>query len=119
MDTHSLTPWEFTYFSKPDETPIQTVQDVAITCSHSVLQSERAELWGVSLPNKAEDGSVLVICYTGNGPASKANAEFIARACNSYEDFRQQMRDMKGQIDELMNELRRGPDRNPRSEMGQ
>ena len=73
---HTPGPWELNTFTKPDGTPMLSNEDVAETLRHSALQSETAELWGVSLP--AEDG--LVICYTGNGPTSAANARLIAAA---------------------------------------
>jgi hypothetical protein len=80
---HSPLPWTFTYFSKPDGSDIKTPQDVADTVAHSALSCEGTKLWGVSLDELAEDGSVLVVCYTGNGPHSEANARLIVAAINA------------------------------------
>jgi hypothetical protein len=80
---HSPLPWEFTYFSKPDGSDIKTIEDVAETTAASALKSRGTTLWGVTLPELAEDGSVNVICYTGNGPHSEANARLIAAAVNA------------------------------------
>jgi hypothetical protein len=80
---HSPLPWTLTYFTKPDGTEIKTPQDVADTVAHSALQCEGKVLWGVTLGEKDEDGRILVICYTGNGPHSEANARLIAAAVNA------------------------------------
>ena len=76
--TPSTAPWNFTFFTKPDGSEITTPQDVADTVAYSALQCDGATLWGVTLDEKDEDGRGLVICYTGNGPHSEANARLIA-----------------------------------------
>jgi len=80
---HSPLPWKFTYFSKPDGSDIETPQDVADTVAHSALQGDGTKLWGVTLDEKDEEGRTLVICYTGNGPHSEANARLIVAAINA------------------------------------
>jgi hypothetical protein len=77
MSDHTPGPWNFTIFTKPDGAPIETPLDVAEALAHSAIVSGLGELWGVSID--VESG-VLVICYTGNGPTSKANARLIAAA---------------------------------------
>jgi hypothetical protein len=68
--------WEFTRFVRWDGAPIQTVDDVCEVLSRSARCSERAELWGVTLPGPDGD----VICHTGNGPNSEKHARLIAAA---------------------------------------
>ncbi len=80
---HSPLPWTFTYFTKPDGSDIETPQDVADTVAHSSLQCEGTTLWGVTLDEKDEHGRSLVVCYTGNGPHSEANARLIVAAINA------------------------------------
>lgn len=84
---HTPGPWDFTIFSKEDGGEIVTPQDVADTVAHSALRCEGTQLWGVSDSKLSDDGAVLVICYTGNGPTSAENASFIARACNLHSDL--------------------------------
>ncbi len=74
---HTPEPWVFSFFTKPDGSPILTVQDVADTVSRSSLESDQIELYGVSVERGGEN---LVVCYTGNGPNSKENARLIALA---------------------------------------
>lgn len=81
--THSPLPWDFTWFTKPDGSEIKTPQDVADTCAFSSLQCEGTRLWGVTLAEKDKEGRTLVICYTGNGPHSEANARLITAAVNA------------------------------------
>lgn len=73
-------PWQFTFFCKPDGSPIETAQDVAEVVAGSALKSDRAELFGVTLPRDNPDEPSVVVCYTGNGPNSHNNARFIAAA---------------------------------------
>jgi hypothetical protein len=81
---HSPLPWVFTWFAKPDGSEIKTQQDVADTVAHSALQPGGVTmLWGVTSQDVDEQGRVLVICYTGNGPHSEANARLIAAAINA------------------------------------
>lgn len=74
-------PWNFTFFCKEDGNPIVTAGDVAETISVSVFKSDTGELWGISVPGE----DPVVICYTGNGPTSKANAAHIVTCVNSHE----------------------------------
>ena|ERR1700678_107480 len=80
---HSPLPWEFTYFTKTDGSEIKTVQDVADTTAGSALRCTGTTLWGISLKEPSEDGAVQVICFTGNGPHSEANARLIVAAVNA------------------------------------
>jgi hypothetical protein len=80
---HSPLPWVFTYFTKPDGSEIKTVQDVADTTAASAFKGEGTTLWGVSEESLDEDGAVKIICYTGNGPHSEANARLIVAAINA------------------------------------
>ena len=77
-------PFEFSWFCRADGEPIATVADVVATLTQSAEKSTRAELWGVSLAERDEDGKQLVVCYTGNGPRSQANARLIAQLLNDY-----------------------------------
>ena len=80
---HSPLPWTLTYFTKPDGSEIKTPQDCADTVAFSALQCDGTRLWGVTLAEKDSEGRTLVICYTGNGPHSEANARLIAAAVNA------------------------------------
>jgi hypothetical protein len=77
---HTPGPWEYTEFTKPGGEPIASVGDVAETVAFSARQSQRAELFGVSLSAPGEDRRAVVVCYTGNGPNSHNNARLIAAA---------------------------------------
>lgn len=83
LNDHSPLPWTLSNFTKPDGSEIKTSQDVADTVAFSTLQCEGTELWGVTLDEKDAEGRVLVICYTGNGPHSEANARLIVAAVNA------------------------------------
>jgi hypothetical protein len=63
-------------FTRPDGKPIETVEDVAETTASSARHGSIAELWGVAIP-VGDDNQV--VCYTGNGPTSRRNAEFRPR----------------------------------------
>lgn len=65
--------WRWGQFTRPDGSPIETVDHVCEAQENSARQSERAELWGVSLGVDAP-----VVCYTGNGACSKDHAQYIA-----------------------------------------
>lgn len=65
--------WRWTRFTRPDGSPIETVEHVAETTSYSATWSPAAELWGVTF-----HGDDAVVCYTGNGPNSEAHARFLA-----------------------------------------
>jgi hypothetical protein len=80
---HSPLPWTFTYFTKPDGSEIKTPQDVAETVASSALKCEGTTLWGVTLDEPDAEGRTVVICYTGNGPHSEANARLIVAAINA------------------------------------
>jgi len=80
---HSPLPWTLSFFTKPDGSEIKTPQDVAETVAFSATQCEGTTLWGVTLDDKDEQGRTKVICYTGNGPQSEANARLIVAAINS------------------------------------
>lgn len=79
---HTAGPWVNSYFSKPDGSPIVTVDDVAETIAGSARHSARAELFGVTLDDASthEAGRATVVCYTGNGPNAHNNARLIAAA---------------------------------------
>ena len=89
METEKITepsegPFEFAWFCRHDGEPIQTVADVVETVGLSAKKSTRAELFGVALAERDEDGKQIVVCYTGNGPRSEANAQLIAKLLNDY-----------------------------------
>lgn len=67
--------WRWGQFTRPDGSPIETVDHVCETQDFSARKSETAELWGVDLGVDAP-----VVCYTGNGPCSKDHAQYIAAA---------------------------------------
>jgi hypothetical protein len=75
-------PWVPTYFTRPDGTEIETVEQVAETTAHSARQGDGTTLHGVTLTGD-DDG--VVVCYTGNGPTSEANARLIAAAPDLYD----------------------------------
>jgi len=77
-------PWVATRFLKPDGTEIKTVGDVVEVLSASATKSENAFLYGVTTERENDH---LVVCYTGNGPTSRANASFIVRACNCHDEL--------------------------------
>lgn len=65
--------WQWGTFTRPDGQPIETVEHIYEAQNHSAQQSETAELWGV---NYGPDTSV--VAYTGNGPNSRAHAQYLA-----------------------------------------
>lgn len=84
MPEPSEGPFEFAWFCRHDGEPIRTVADVVETVSLSAEKSPRAELFGVCLAERDENGTQIVVCYTGNGPRSEANAQLIAKLLNDY-----------------------------------
>lgn len=77
------TPWDFTYFTRPNDEPITTVEHVIEALTRSARDGG-GFLWGVTSPvEKDGEGLYKVICYTGNGPASEENARLIANAVNA------------------------------------
>lgn len=79
---HTQFPWEFSQFTVGDDgEKITTKEQVAKQVAASALHPEGSgELWGVTIP-----GTNVVICYTGNGPHSEANAATICELANSYD----------------------------------
>jgi hypothetical protein len=77
---HTPGPWTAAVFTRPDGTPILTVEHVAETVAHSALAGDRTELYGVVLDDNDESGRAVVVCYTGNGPNAHNNADLIAAA---------------------------------------
>lgn len=71
-------PLKAVYFCKPDGTEINTVDDVAETVVHMVRQGNGVSLFGVLAP----DNQPPVVCVTGNGKDSEANAALIVLAVN-------------------------------------
>ena len=79
-DAASPAPFQFCTFTHHSGRDIQSNTDVAETVAFSAMQSEKAELWGVALPDKDDSGLNVVVAYTGNGPNSANNANFLAHA---------------------------------------
>jgi len=70
--------WEWTTFTKPDGSPIVSVEDVAKTTAASARRGAGVELHGITPAGLAPDAEgPNVICYTGNGDGSAANARAI------------------------------------------
>lgn len=65
--------WRWGQFTRPDGSPIETIDHVCEAQEKSARMSDKAELWGVDLGVDAP-----VVCYTGNGPCSKDHAQYIA-----------------------------------------
>lgn len=84
LDDPSEGPFEFAWFCRHSGERIQTVADVIETLALSAEKSTRAELYGVCLAERDEHGKQMVVCYTGNGPRSEANARLIARLLSDY-----------------------------------
>ncbi len=80
---HTKLPWEANKFTKLDGSEIKTVADVVECLKSSAELAGGLELYGVA-PKGRDD---IIICYTGNGETSKANAAFIVKACNSHYDL--------------------------------
>lgn len=99
-------PWEFTTFSKPSGCPIETLADITKTISVSVERSPMIELWGVNITTD-ESGQYKVVCYTGNGPTSEANAAFIAHARQDIPDLLGLVDRQERKIEQLRDGLRR------------
>lgn len=74
---HTKGPWGWGRFPNQDGVPAQTVEEVIECMAYSARQSELGELWGV-MGGTPDDP--VVVCYTGNGPTSEANARFIRAA---------------------------------------
>ena len=71
-------PWEWTTFTKPDGRPITCVEDIAETTAASARKGAGIELHGITPAGLGEHAEgPNVICYTGNGPCSAANARAI------------------------------------------
>lgn len=98
MSQPSPTPWVFSQFSRYDGSPLQSAEDVAATVAHSARLSDRAELWGVTLPEDDENGRAKVVCYTGNGPRAAVNAAVIAHAVNCHADLLAALQSMAREI---------------------
>lgn len=92
---HSETPWEANRFLKGDGTEIETVEDVAVILSNSALAGDRAELFGVTNGDTDESGLSTIICYTGNGPRSQANAARIVTSVNSHAALVEAVKDLR------------------------
>lgn len=84
IETPSEGPFEFAWFCRHSGEPIETVADVVETLALSAEQSTRGELYGVALAERDENGQQIVVCYTGNGPRSEANARLIAKLLSDY-----------------------------------
>jgi hypothetical protein len=67
-----------------DGRPIESVEDVIKVMAGSAEQSTLAELYGVSLSEAYADGTHGVVCYTGNGPRSAANARLISQLLEEH-----------------------------------
>ena len=74
-------PWRSVHFSRVSGHKIETVEDVANTLAASARFSDRAELHGVALDREHRN----IVCFTGNGEHSEANARLIAAAPALYE----------------------------------
>lgn len=79
---HTLGKAEATKFLRLDGKEIENVSDVVCTVAASVLKSDTAALYGITV-----EGDNRVVCYTGNGPTSKDNAHFIACAWNCHDEL--------------------------------
>ena len=79
---HTKLPWEANKFTKLDGSEITTVDDVIECLTSSAKLAGGIELYGIS-----SSGDEKIICYTGNGETSKANAAFIVKACNCHDDL--------------------------------
>jgi hypothetical protein len=77
------TPWNWGQIVDKDQRPLETIEAVCQAMTDSAMFSQSTELWSVF----SSAGDTPVICYTGNGPRSKANADFITHACNNYHYF--------------------------------
>lgn len=77
---HTALLWEASKFTKLEGSEIKTVDDVIECLKISATLAGGIELYGVT-PKGTDE---TIICYTGNGKTSKANALFIAKACNYY-----------------------------------
>lgn len=74
----SVEGWEWTTFTRPDGSPIETVEHVAETTAHSARISEGTELHGITFAGLGDEATgPNVVCYTGNGPHSAENARAI------------------------------------------
>jgi len=71
--------WEWANFRNEDGTPIKSKDEIKALLCKSVDKSVGEGLHLAGVTAKDENGD-LVICYTGNGPRSHKNANFIAVA---------------------------------------
>ena len=85
-DTYSPTPWVLRSFVWKHGKPVFTVEDVAEFLAATARNSRGMRLFGVSCKDEAA-GDEPVVCYTGNGPTSEANARFIVRAVNAHDEL--------------------------------
>lgn len=77
MDGISPGVWDWTKHNREDGKPTESVEDVVAILALSARKGTGVELHGVGAKQCGED---IVVCYTGNGPRSAANARFLANA---------------------------------------
>lgn len=69
--------WDWTNHKPERGGEIKSVEDVVELLAASARKGEGLYLHGVGAKENGED---IVVCYTGNGPKSAANALFLASA---------------------------------------
>lgn len=78
-------PWIWTRFLNPGGTPITSKDQIKAMLCESVDKCEGLYLYGVTA---RDEGGEVVVCYTGNGPMSRNNAEVIANGMNAAVETR-------------------------------
>ena len=102
MDGISPRPWDWTSHKREDGKPIQSVEDVVGILALSARKGVGLELHGVGAKQNGED---IVICYTGNGPRSAANARFLANAPAAIDWLCIALREKEAEVEALREEL--------------
>ena len=87
--------WEWAIFHPFDGSKLETKEQIKKILCDSVDKSPLIELNGVLVKANGED---VVVCYTGNGPHSYANADFIVLACNSFDVLRAENAALREQL---------------------
>jgi hypothetical protein len=69
--------WDWSRHNREDNKPPESIEDIVEILAQSARLGKGLELHGVIGKEGAED---IMVCYTGNGPHSAANARFLANA---------------------------------------
>ena len=96
---HTPVPWQWANFVNKDGSPITSKEQIKAILCESVDKSEGLYLAGVIATDEKGEATV---CYTGNGPKSHKNAQFIVGLANSYAALRECLKKKDAMITRLL-----------------